>query len=63
MYHASDRAKFSTAQSIEVSAPIVIPCQVSKNGPDRETLLLPSVSKAVSATDTRSAVLSEHEHD
>ena len=43
----SDRAKSSRAQSKKASAPIVIPCQVPENGPDRETLLLlPSVSQS-----------------
>ena len=59
----SDRAKSSTALSKEVFSPIVIHCQVPKNGPDREIFVLPSVSKSVSATDTRNAVLSENEPD
>ena len=54
----SDRAKSSRAQFKEVSVPIVIPCQAPENGADRETLLLPSMTKSVSATDTRNAVLS-----
>ena len=63
MRMGSDMAKSSTALSKEVFAPIVIHCQVSKNGPDREIFVLPSVSKSVSATDTRNAVLSENEPD
>ena len=59
----SDRAKSSTVLSKEVFAPIVIHYQVPKNGPDREIFVLPSVSKSVSATDTRNAVQSENESD
>ena len=54
----SERAKSSREQSKKVSVPIVISCQVPENGPDRETFVLLSVSKPVSATDTRNAVLS-----
>ena len=53
----SDRAKSSRAQFKEVSATIVIPCQVPENDTDRETLCLPSMSKSVSASDTRNIVL------
>ena len=59
----SDMAKSSRAQSKEVSAPIVVHCQVPENGPDRKIFVLPSARKSVSATDTRNAVLSENEPD
>ena len=59
----SDMAKSSRAKTKEVSAPLLSLARFLKNGPDRETLLLPIISNSVSATDTRNAVLSEQEPD